>query len=88
MSKKIHKSSFRDPSGFLFFEDGKLLRQVNESYHQDYDFLMGCGLYDKLIKAGLLIPHLEIDGHPGINNYAFKIIEPEKINFISYPSAS
>ena len=85
MSKKIHKSSFRDPSGFLFYEDGKLLRQVNASYQQDYDFLMRCGLYDKLIKAGMLIPHTKIEGHPGINNYAYKIIEPEKINFISYP---
>ncbi len=82
---KIHESSFRDPSGFLFYEDGKLFRQVNKSYREDYDFLLSSGLYDKLINKGLLIPHREVDNHGGMDDNTYKVIEPEKINFISYP---
>ncbi len=85
MDKQIHKSSFRDPCGFLFYEDGKLLRQVNRCYQQDYDFLLGSGLYNKLCDNGLLIRHKEIEEHRGLNDSKYKIIEPELINFISYP---
>ena len=82
---KIHASSFRDPSGFLFYEGGTLLRQVNSSYKEDFDFLTGSGLCDKLIEKGLLVRHKVRDKHPGLNSEAYKVIEPEKINFISYP---
>jgi ribosomal protein L11 methylase PrmA len=85
MDKQIHKSSFRDPSGFLFYEDGKLFRQVNRCYQQDYDFLLGSGLYNKLCDNGLLVRHKEIEEHRGLNDSKYKIIEPELINFISYP---
>jgi ribosomal protein L11 methylase PrmA len=85
MEMKVHESSFRDPSGFLFYEDGKLLRQVNTSYREDYDILMKSGLYDNLCKNGILIPHKEVENHKGLNDKKYKVIEPEKIRFISYP---
>ena len=81
----IQTSSFRDPSGFLFYEEGKLLRQVNAGYKNDYDLLMSSGLYDSLVEKRLLIPHHEIAGHNGLNNNTYKVIEPEKVSFISYP---
>jgi hypothetical protein len=54
-------ASFRDPSGFLFSRAGILYRQINRSYAANYDLLMSSGLYDKLIKLGLLVPHREAD---------------------------
>ena len=54
-------ASFRDPGGFLFTRDGVLYRQVNKAYAEDYTRLMDSGLYEKLVKAGLLIPHTESD---------------------------
>ena len=57
-------ASFRDPSGFLFSRDGVLYRQVNRRYEQEYVRLMESGLYEKLVKAGLLIPHVEVDQLP------------------------
>ncbi len=68
------KASFRDPSGFLFTKDGVLYRQVNQSYAPDFALLKDSGLYDKLIKAGLLIPHIEADikapaTGPGLQNH-------------------
>jgi hypothetical protein len=73
-------ASFRDPSGFLFSRGGILYRQVNSVYAEDYSRLMESGLYDKLIKAGLLVPHAETD-----RMAAYKVIQPERIPFISYP---
>jgi hypothetical protein len=78
-------ASFRDPSGFLFFRSGALYRQVNRSYAGDYNRLMDSGLYDKLVKAGLLIPHTETDQPPAEKDLAFKVIQPEYVAFISYP---
>jgi len=57
---------------------------------------MESGLYDKLVKAGLLIPHVEVDSlraersderskERSRSADAFKIIQPERVPFISYP---
>ena len=78
-------ASFRDPSGFLFTRGGTLFRQVNRVYAENYDRLMASGLYDKLVKAGLLIPHREVEQTPGEKEAAYKILQPELIPFISYP---
>ena len=80
-----HAASFRDPSGFLFSRDGVLYRQVNQSYAEDYARLMGSGLYERLVKAGLLIPHTEVDQAPLTKEASFKVIQPERVPFISYP---
>lgn len=78
-------ASFRDPSGFLFSRGGVLYRQVNRAYEQEYVRLMESGLYEKLVKAGLLIPHVEVEQAPANSEAAFKIIQPERVPFISYP---
>ena len=83
------EASFRDPSGFLFTRDGVLYRQVNQVYAEDYTRLMDSGLYTKLVKAGLLIPHAESgDGEafqPADAASAFRTLRPELVAFISYP---
>ncbi len=53
-------SSFRDPSGFLFFENDTLFRSVSRLYQQNYDHLIQSGLYYKLVADDLLIPHKEV----------------------------
>ena len=78
-------ASFRDPSGFLFSRGGVLYRQVNRAYEQEFTRLMESGLYEKLVKAGLLIPHVEVDQAPAEGEAGFKIIQPERVAFISYP---
>jgi hypothetical protein len=78
-------ASFRDPSGFLFSHRGRLFRQVNHSYKADYDRLMASGLYKKLRNKGWLIPHDEIESWPDNNSHCYKIIEPRRLPFISYP---
>jgi hypothetical protein len=86
MSKTERLSaSFRDPSGFLFTDNGILYRQINRAYSKDYARLMDSGLCEKLVKASLLIPHVESDQFPAESDAAFKVIQPERAPFISYP---
>jgi hypothetical protein len=75
--------SFRDPSGHVFRRDGRLFRQVNRSYADEYDRLRSSGLYDALVADGLLIPHREVAGDDRADVY--RVLEPEPIPFISYP---
>jgi len=85
MSSPKLGASFRDPSGFLFTRQGVLYRQVNRSYAEDYERLMTSGLYQKLVKAGFLVPHQEVDVPPAEAEMAFKVLQPERLPFISYP---
>jgi len=78
-------ASFRDPSGFLFSRNGVLYRQINQVYAQDYTQLRDSGLYEKLVAAGLLIPHVETEQRAAEPATVFKIIQPERVPFISYP---
>ena len=78
-------ASFRDPSGFLFARDGTLYRQVNQIYRQHYDQLMASKLYARLVSAGLLIPHEEVDIAPDEPELAYRVIKPSQLKFISYP---
>lgn len=85
MPEKI-SGSFRDPSGFMFKHEGKLYRQVNQEYSEEYDLLMNSGLYDQLTKSKTLVAHNEADlWLAPVPEIAYKVIEPEVVDFISYP---
>ena len=69
----------------MFNDGGILYRQVNQVYAENYDRLMESGLYRKLVKSGLLISHQEVEQVKGRNETAHKVLQPERIPFISYP---
>lgn len=73
-------SSFRDPSGFVYKENGTLLRRINECYQSNYELLMQSGLYAELTDKELLITHEET-----VNDEGYKTIKPQLIPYISYP---
>ena len=79
-------ASFRDPSGFLFYKEDSLYRQVNRVYQRHYDHLMNSGLYDALVDQNLIIPHEEVKGIESTQpDSCYKIIKPERVPFIAYP---
>jgi len=78
-------ASFRDPSGFVFEREGVIYRQVNRSYAANYDRLMSSGLYDALVERGLLIAHEEVSIPPTGRGDPYRIIQPRRVPFISYP---
>jgi ribosomal protein L11 methylase PrmA len=85
MTNRKVPSSFRDPSGFLFLQDGVIYRQVNAIYKENYEQLFRSGLYEALVDAKLLIPHEEVDVSYAESDKAYKTLKPELIPFISYP---
>lgn len=76
MQKRNEESSFRDPSGYLYYKNKNIYRQISKSYENEYKTLIKSGLYKELVKKELIIPHKEIKK---------LLIKPEMIPFISYP---
>lgn len=85
MRPKSLEASFRDPSGFVFTREDLLLRQVNRCYRDNYDRLMGSGLYRDLTGASLLVPHSELSDEASVCEEGYRVIQPERIPFVSYP---
>ncbi len=78
-------SSFRDPSGLIFYKDNKVYRQINNSYSRDFTQFVNSGLYSELIKQELLIPYKPTSKSIGIGDEVNKVLELKRIPFISYP---
>ncbi|MDQ2853455.1 MAG: class I SAM-dependent methyltransferase [Chloroflexota bacterium] len=77
--------SYRDPSGFVFRQDGVLYRQVSQRFADDWAAFEASGLHAALLSREMLIPDeavaTELAPEPG----AVAVIRPEEIGFISYP---
>ena len=83
-ARTAHPSSYRDPSGFIFTENGTIYRQVNLSYKKHFDHFTGSGCYKELTELQWLIPH-DIAGQDHLDPPAYITIRPLPIPFISYP---
>jgi len=84
-SNQIDPGSFRDPSGFIFYDQGAVYRQINQCYAAEYDRLISSGLYEKLREDNLIVPHTEADLGLARSDSVYKVIQPERIAFFSYP---
>jgi ribosomal protein L11 methylase PrmA len=78
-------ASFRDPSGFVYTRDGALYRQVNRVFEQRYRAFLDSGLYAELVEGRLLVPHREVSLELAASAGAVAVLEPERVEFISYP---
>ena len=78
-------SSFRDPAGFLFFNNGTLYRQINQTAQTDFDTLLSTGLYKRLTDAGLMIRHEQAKEFINQSKDCYQVIRPTVVPFISYP---
>jgi len=77
INSNLQASSFRDPSGFLYWQDGELYRFVDDSYKENFEHLLDSGLWEQLLKQNLVVNHKEID--------KYKIYKPDMLPFVSYP---
>src|SRR5690606_38019052 len=75
-----HEASFRDPSGFMFYDGHVLRRAILPVYFSQYQKLKESGFFDTLISQGLLIPHDETSV-----SESQIVITPEPIPFITNP---
>ena len=83
-------SSFRDPSGFLFWRDGTIYRWIDESYGAAFRHAQASGLYAKAVEAGLLLPFEVCDGmhHPAPGEAArepLAVLKPVQLKLLTYP---
>ena len=78
-------ASYRDPAGFVFTSEGVVYRQVNNCFKEDFDHFISSGLYDKLTKENLLVPHEVVPDFVHADEQAYLVIKPEQLPFISYP---
>lgn len=80
-------SSFRDPSGFIFYHNGIVCRQINAIYRDHYDYFVNSGLYKVLAENRLIVSHDEISNMAvkKLDGDVYKVIRPQLIPFISYP---
>ena len=80
-----HPASFKDPAGFIFEANGKIYRQVNKVYGQQYQHLMESGLYNQLISSNQLITHSSINENLTGDEEWLLTLLPEQLSFVSYP---
>ena len=81
MTRIKDPGSFRDPSGHVFYQEGKIFRTIDESYAKHYEFFQSCGLYEELVNKNMIVPHKEVSKING----TYKVIQPKLIKIISYP---
>ena len=77
--------SYRDPAGFVFRRSGTVYRQVQASFAPDWERFIGSGLYERLRGEGLILGHEEVDLALAAAPPAYRVIRPERLDFISYP---
>lgn len=75
-----HSSSFRDPSGFIFVDQGVVKRSISPLYFKQYNALKSAEFFKKLHHAGLLVKHEEIS----VSETEI-VIQPQQISFFTYP---
>ncbi len=78
MAEERLSGSFRDPSGYVFSEGGKLFRRITEEGEQDFSRFINSGLAEKLTREGRIVPFEPCGGDE-------TLLELEKLPFITYP---
>lgn len=81
----VTPSSYRDPSGFVFEQEGVVYRQVNQRYKEDYDGMMSSGCYDRLVQQQLLLPHEVIPQNLTGTPDHYLTLQPAQLACITYP---
>ncbi len=77
-------SSFRDPSGFLFWDKGAIYRVVGLSYKNEFERASESGLYESCVREGLLLPFDVEEGNFNFD-HVYKVLKPQLITQITYP---
>ncbi len=79
--------SFRDPSGQIFYKNGRVFRSISPGAAEDFATLRASGLLEELTGAGLLIESEEVDRGvlDGDAGDAALLLEHPRLSFISYP---
>lgn len=73
--------SFRDRSGYVFEQAGKIIRTINEPYKEHWEHLLTSGLLQKLKEMKLIVSFAELK--PASTSW--KTLQMRRVPCISYP---
>jgi ribosomal protein L11 methylase PrmA len=83
----VEPGSFRDPSGQVFENDGRIFRTITARALADYTFVRDSGVLRRLVDGGRLVAAEEVD--PALlgegAHGAPIVVEHPRIPFVSYP---
>ncbi len=77
--------SYRDPAGFVYRRDGTVFRQIDETFAPEWDHFLDSGLYGRLAESSIVIRHEDADLSLAAEPPAYRVIQPEPIDVISFP---
>lgn len=77
-------SSYRDPSGYIFFHEGVLYRQVNQPFKREFEHFMNSGCYQDLVNKKQLLPHEQLPENFTGEDQWYCTLKPRLLPFISY----
>ncbi|MFO8164426.1 MAG: SAM-dependent methyltransferase [Thermodesulfobacteriota bacterium] len=77
--------SFRDPSGSIFRKNGKIYRSIYKAGVRDFEAAQASGVYDQLIKSGILLPFQVIDTPEFAPDATIHCLSHPRLPMISYP---
>lgn len=80
-----HSASFRDPSGFVYWRDGNIYRQVSKSFTPEFESILNSGLLQGLMKDRLLLPFEVVDLSLRESAEAGMVLQPKRLDWVSYP---
>lgn len=75
--------SFRDPSGYIYKDNGKIYRVINHHYKENFEHLISSGLQKKLLSKNFVVNFKDSDKK--INENEYRVLEVEKVFPITYP---
>ena len=81
----VDSGSFRDPSGLVFSKNGNIYRSIFNPGVKDFEAARSEGIYDKLIKAGFLISHDEVEKTDFFPEGTIYCLSHPLLPMISYP---
>jgi ribosomal protein L11 methylase PrmA len=83
----VEPGSFRDPSGQVFENDGRIFRTITARALADYTFIRDSGVLRRLVDGGRLVASDEVD--PALLGEQARgapiVVEHPRIPFVSYP---
>ena len=82
---KANSGSFRDPSGQIFTQDGRIYRTVFGMGADAFVAARSAGIHDKLIREGLLIAHEETDIPNSAPEGTVHCLRHPRLPMVSYP---
>src|SRR5690606_3246759 len=82
--------SFRDPSGHVFYRDGRVLRRIEPSAAEGVRALVDAGWFRSLMDRGTVVQTSVLDEAEAGEVYAASadgglVLEHERIPFVAYP---